>query len=202
MAQIYKITNTVNAKVYIGKTEQCFNKRFKQHCRDSRKKRCEKRPLYNAMQKYGIDKFKVELLLETDNPELEEIRLIEEHGSYGEKGYNATPGGDGRRYLTLEDDEVVKTYLQEVGNTLGNVADKYGVCVDTIRTILKTQGVHINPNKNKTSKTVKQYTKTNEFIAIYSSIMEAAKAIGVKDGSHIGSCIKGRRKSAYGYIWK
>ena len=54
MAFIYIITNDVNGKQYVGKTNRNIDKRFREHISDSKKKRCEKRPLYNAMNKYGI----------------------------------------------------------------------------------------------------------------------------------------------------
>ena len=52
MAYIYKITNLINGKVYIGKTsEKTIEERFKIHIKDSKKEHCEKRPLYDAMNK-------------------------------------------------------------------------------------------------------------------------------------------------------
>lgn len=51
MAFIYKITNDINQKVYIGKTEREVEERFKEHCRAYRQERYEKRPLYAAMKK-------------------------------------------------------------------------------------------------------------------------------------------------------
>ena len=60
MAYIYKIINDVNDKIYIGKTECSIEKRFKEHCKDAFKERNEKRPLYAAMKKYGIDHFHIE----------------------------------------------------------------------------------------------------------------------------------------------
>ena len=38
MAYIYKITNDINNKVYIGKTVKSIEKRWKEHCIDSKKK--------------------------------------------------------------------------------------------------------------------------------------------------------------------
>lgn len=35
MAYIYKITNDINQKVYVGKTEFSIEKRFKEHCADA-----------------------------------------------------------------------------------------------------------------------------------------------------------------------
>ena len=71
MGYIYCITNILNQKKYIGKTTKTVEQRFKEHCNDSKRKRCEKRPLYNAMNKYGINNFIVETLKECDNDKLE-----------------------------------------------------------------------------------------------------------------------------------
>jgi group I intron endonuclease len=59
---IYVIKNLINGKEYVGKTFSTVEKRFKQHLIDSRKKRCENRPLYSAIRKYGEDNFEYESL--------------------------------------------------------------------------------------------------------------------------------------------
>ena len=82
MAYIYKITNNINGKIYIGKTEFSVEKRFREHCLDYKKERFEKRPLYSAMNKYGIENFSVETIEETDNPEEREKYWIEYFGSF------------------------------------------------------------------------------------------------------------------------
>ena len=76
MAYIYQITNDINNKIYIGKTEFSIEKRFKEHCHDAFQKHCEKRPLYSAIRKYGIEHFHIELLEETEIPEEREIYWI------------------------------------------------------------------------------------------------------------------------------
>ena len=58
MFNIYKITNTINDKVYIGQTIDSLDVRFTEHSYKSSK--C--RHLRNAIQKYGKDKFSIELL--------------------------------------------------------------------------------------------------------------------------------------------
>ena len=68
MGYIYKITNDINDKIYIGKTEFNIEKRFQEHIKDS-EKLYKNRPLYNAMNKYGIEHFKIELIEETNNTE-------------------------------------------------------------------------------------------------------------------------------------
>lgn len=52
---IYKITNKINGKVYIGKTTKTVQERWKEHLRESRTERSENRPLYRAIRKYGVD---------------------------------------------------------------------------------------------------------------------------------------------------
>ena len=47
----------INGKIYIGKTEFSIEKRFNEHCKDAFRDRNEKRPLYAAMRKYGIEHF-------------------------------------------------------------------------------------------------------------------------------------------------
>lgn len=69
MSYIYCITNHVNGKKYIGKTTSSVSKRWKEHCRDYKKERCKDRPLYRAMNKYGIDSFSIEMLEECSSKE-------------------------------------------------------------------------------------------------------------------------------------
>ena len=62
MSYIYVITNDINNKQYVGKTNFSIDKRFQEHINDSKRTRYEKRPLYNAMNKYGIEHFSVKEL--------------------------------------------------------------------------------------------------------------------------------------------
>ena len=99
MGYIYCITNLLNSKRYVGKTLQSIQERFKEHCRDSYKERCERRPLYDAMNKYGVENFIVEELEVVEDDTLldeKEIYWIQELQTYGSNGYNATKGGDGK----------------------------------------------------------------------------------------------------------
>ena len=96
MAYIYQITNQVNGKIYIGKTERTIQERWGEHCKDCIKDRCYDRPLYRAMRKYGLSNFTIEVIEETNNPEEREAFWIEQKGSF-KHGYNATVGGDGKK---------------------------------------------------------------------------------------------------------
>lgn len=156
---IYKIWNDINNKVYIGKTLYSIEKRFKEHCVDSIRNRNEKRPLYNAMNKYGVEHFYIELVEECDEQVLSqrEIYWIEYYHSYS-NGYNATFGGDGK--ILYNHDEMITLYQE--GLTSKEIAEKMGCCVDTVYLIINRAGLdtHINAIK-KNSKGVKAIFKDN-----------------------------------------
>lgn len=121
MFYIYKITNKINGKFYIGLTTETLEKRWKNHIRASKK--CD-RHLYNSMRKYGIENFKIETIDETNDLEkLGELerKYISEYNSTDQSiGYNNTYGGernqlDGnpRAKLTVEDVENIRMLYNE-----------------------------------------------------------------------------------------
>lgn len=210
MAYIYKITNNINNKIYIGKTENSIEKRFKEHCSDAFKEKNEKRPLYAAMRKYGIENFSIEKIEETNIPEKRETYWIEYYGSF-KNGYNATMGGDGKKYLDYN--LICETYNQT--KNLKKTAELCNCCTDSVRNILSQYKIEIMPsteiNKQELSKMINQYDLNNNYIKTFSSYSEAARwlvdnnyAKGDIRGilSHIRDCAKGKRKTAYKFVWK
>lgn len=211
MAYIYQITNDVNQKIYIGKTENSIEKRFKEHCWDASRERNEKRPLYNAMRKYGVEHFHIELIEETNNPEEREVYWIEKKQSF-KNGYNATIGGDGRKYIDY--DLVVKTY-QDLQN-IKLVAKQLYHDESTISKILKEKNIDIKSSiewmRENRGKKVGQYDLNDNFIQSFDSRGLASKylidnhyttsvAIDAVAG-RIGQVCNGKRKTAYGFKWK
>ena len=66
MGYIYKITNKVNNKSYIGQTTRDdVTIRWKEHIKNS--KREERMVIYRAFRKYGIDNFLFSVLEECEN---------------------------------------------------------------------------------------------------------------------------------------
>lgn len=210
MAYIYQIVNDINQKIYVGKTEFSIEKRFKEHCSDAFKERNEKRPLYSAMRKYGIEHFHIELLEETDNPEERETYWIEQLGSF-KYGYNATLGGDGKKYIDY--DLVVETY-HKVQNAK-EVAKMLSISHDSVINILKTRNERIlTPQeimKQRYARPVFMLNKeTDEIIKTFSSLREAAEYLINNNLTrckystikyHISEVCRGKRKSAAGFKW-
>lgn len=97
---IYKITNTVNGKVYIGQTSKAPSLRFKQHKDILRKCLSGKTSwdhLRKAMKKYGVANFQFDVIFQTFALETLsefEVLFIEEYDSFN-AGYNKTKGGEG-----------------------------------------------------------------------------------------------------------
>ena len=210
MAYIYKITNDINQKIYIGKTEFSIEKRFKEHCQDAFRDRNEKRPLYAAMRKYGIEHFHIEQIEETSNPEEREKYWIEKYGSF-KNGYNATLGGDGRKYIDY--DLVIATY-KELSN-VKDVALKLSIDQGTISRILHSNNIKVASTKEvqtmKYGKITNMYDLDGNFLRSFPSTNEAArymveqKLTGCKRTTikqHITEVCTGRRKTAAKYKWQ
>lgn len=140
---IYKITNKVNNKSYIGQTRQGIQFRWNQHT--SKK---DNTYFHNAIQKYGKDNFEIEILEECDVEVLNEreIFYIAKFDTF-KNGYNLTIGGDGNKRLLLDNkyDEIKELYLS--GFSSNKIATLYKVDKSTIVKILIGLGVKIRNNK-------------------------------------------------------
>ena len=94
---IYLIRNRINGKIYIGKTAQKLEVRWKQHIRDSRHKTTH---FYLALRKYGPTAFELSLLSSFAESQQQlneqEIYFIAKYRANDRAiGYNTTQGGDG-----------------------------------------------------------------------------------------------------------
>jgi len=94
---IYQIQNLINQKRYIGLTAKDLHKRWSAH--RNKAKKCNK-GIYAAIQKYGIDNFKFEVLetfndLSFDELLAKEVEYIKKYNTFSPGGYNMTHGGEG-----------------------------------------------------------------------------------------------------------
>ena len=96
MYTIYKITNIINNKIYIGLTKDTIENRLRGHIRHSRTGKSNQR-LHQAMAKHGAEFFSIVALTTCEDIESacnKEIDFIKESNSKEYKiGYNMTDGG-------------------------------------------------------------------------------------------------------------
>lgn len=212
---IYKITNCLNGKVYIGKTTGTIEERFKKHIQDSHKDRCKERPLYRAFNKYGVKNFSIEVVEEVPLEILseKEIYWIGYYHSYGE-GYNATIGGDSK--ILYDHDKILSMIKQ--GKTTQEICNEIGCCKDVVYDIAKIAKVNIFYEENQLTKDmknsrrkIKQLDLSLNYLRSFASAAEAGKWL-VENGyaksytggvrSHILDVCNGKRKTAYKFIWE
>lgn len=100
---IYLITNHVNNKIYIGKTEHKNPEKYYEYhlnraLLDDKNRDFYNKPLYRAIRKYGKNSFSFQIIDMADTrSELneKEIFYIDKYNSFSGDGYNITKGGDG-----------------------------------------------------------------------------------------------------------
>lgn len=94
MHKLYKITNLVNQKCYVGITKLTLNERWVRHLQSSKN---PKYPLHRAIKKYGPDSFQIELIEESLDrkliSDLEEPTILQLDSR--NNGYNVAKGGYG-----------------------------------------------------------------------------------------------------------
>ena len=138
MIGIYKITNIVNNKSYIGISTD-IEERWCQHKNQYNWQREKNKTLYQAFQKYGLENFTFEVLEECKITELSEKEkyYVNKYDTY-HNGYNETAGGEDfhgdshpghklqkedvmdirMRYKNLErKNEVYKLYKSRIGES-------------------------------------------------------------------------------------
>jgi group I intron endonuclease len=101
---IYKSTNKITGKIYIGQTTHTLDKRIKSHLKES--KIDSNRPFMLSINEYGINNFVFEIIDSTDNlNELndKEIYWINFYNSVSPNGYNVTGGGQGKKMIKTEE---------------------------------------------------------------------------------------------------
>lgn len=113
---IYKATNKINNKIYIGKTISSLKKRKIQHIKNAK----EKSSVYfsNAIHKHGIDNFEWEVLSETDSEK--KLNAMEKFYIACYKKmvelYNLTDGGDGLSGYKHKTESIKKMSDKKIGH--------------------------------------------------------------------------------------
>lgn len=202
---IYKLTNKLNGKVYIGQTKRTLNKRLSEHLKKN------KTPISKALRSVGIENFNVSVVDHAHcKSELDEKErfYIKFYNSIVPNGYNICIGGEGARGLKHSKETKLKMHNSHVGKGIGKDNPMFGRCGP----LNPFYGLkHTNETKRKLSDLAKKNFKyagnprakkvkcieTNE---VFDCITLAAEKYGLNRG-HINNCCTGTRKRCGGYHW-
>ena len=182
LGNLYKITNTVSGKIYIGKTYVSIEDRWRDHIRCAfRVTKDSLSYVYNhkmarAIRKYGPDNFKIELISQYEEIELEqkEMEYIKKYDSY-KNGYNSTLGGDGnKRDSKIEKfaSEIVALYNDGIG--YGSIADEYGVHAKCVRNLLVKHGIEIRQDTYREDNRIVMYDRHFNPIRVFNNKISVA----------------------------
>ena len=115
---IYRITNLINGKIYIGQSKDIW-RRYKDHFAHKYSKD-DKSYIHNAISHYGRENFSFEIIKETYDLNYWESFLIQMHHSYDSNyGYNLTTGGN---FGTRRTDDF--TYTDEIKSKMSKKAKR------------------------------------------------------------------------------
>lgn len=217
---IYKYTNKINGKSYIGQTVRSLSDRMGSNYHGYIM--CT--AFYNALKKYTLENFDIEILEECKIERLneEEEKYITLFNSLAPNGYNLKQKAGGTHDTISRDTPVYKYDLDgnfiESYNSVNEAAKSNNTQYQSISAVLngkrkqhngfiytyqKQEVTPVTVQKTHGRKTG-QFDLDGNFIAEYDSANQAAVAIG-KDssaGRNIRSVCAGVRQTAYGFKWK
>lgn len=227
---IYSITNELNGKSYIGKTNDLV-RRWKEHCYS----RGNTAILDKAFSKYGLEHFIFEIVAQIPFDNIEEMNsvlkqlevyYISLYDTY-HKGYNATIGGDGISCYHHSEETKKKIGEKQKGKII--TEEQKAMCSlankgrhhtekarEAIRKALLNRDSEIQKRiadklrgkERDHDMIMKGAAKRRKPVLQYSL---EGKFIAKHDGAvfvnknweaNIIACCKGRLNSAYGYLWR
>lgn len=141
VGKIYKYTNKINGKSYIGQTIRPISIRNQRHLTDA--KNNDSLMFHRAINKYGIENFELTILEDNINEDMldsREIYWIKYYDTYylNNNGYNMTEGGAwGNAPRKLSDFNIlkIKDELLHTDMSITDIAKKYNVSVSAVSDI-------------------------------------------------------------------
>ena len=219
---IYKYTNKVNGKVYIGQTVH-ENLRKNEHKCHAKTRKHTQSAFYNAIDKYGWDNFDYEVLERIEASTLEElksklnpleIKYIQEYDSCNH-GYNNTLGADhaGHKARAVLEYDIKGNLLNRYNSYLDVPfdKDKSGIFYACNHNNVTFKGHIWRWEDNDLTKMpydegckskyiYYQWTLSHQLIKKWNSVILAQREKGFDPSSIIKCCI-GKSKSHKGFIW-
>lgn len=169
---IYKITNLINNKIYIGQTKQHYLDRWTQHKSHARTNSSNHK-LAKAIRKYGEENFFVEVVEKCSYEELDEkeIYWIKYYNSIKE-GYNIQPGGHGNSYQELENQQDIINYYYKCHNQQ-KTCEHFNITDYKLRQLLTKN--NLPTDKTNYGKHAREAVKIVELNKIFESETDCAK---------------------------
>lgn len=208
MAIIYKITNLINGKIYIGETTQPLSRRWQQHCADCQKENSHESALHGAMKKYGIENFSVEQIDTVADEERfqKETEYILYYNSLTcQHGYNIVLFGSGRGLYNV--DEVIE--LWKNGYTEKEISELMQCGDKAVRNFLYANGITKAEIRTRAAKkynarkiSIQQYDESGNFIKEWESISACVRDNPNFSQSGISAACSKNRCSYKHYLWK
>lgn len=202
MGIIYKISNDINDKVYIGQTTNLLKKRWYDHCYSANHPRQDNdNVLYRAMRKYGVSHFSISVIEEVENDLLNEreIYWISQYNSYNPNGYNSTLGGDG--HTRYDYSEILNYYLTVARHNATKTAEHFECSIQTVSKIVKCAGLDGAIGRFLVGQGIyKIDPATGEIVDYYDSVGLAALAEQCSTEA-IESVLYKNRKTCKNFTW-
>lgn len=205
--EVYKITNKITGKIYIGITNQGSGARYRHHWYESRIG--EPSPIHRSMAKYGEDNFTLEIIdfakTYEELKEKEKFWIKKFNSTDRNIGYNLTEGGDGTFGRTHSEETKEKIRQKALGRKISEETKKkmsearIGKCSDKQREHLKKISIQAKAIP------VLQFSKTGEFIAKYESVSDAARQTGINSDTierQLKKPLKNPNDRRVKFIWK
>lgn len=222
VGEIYKFTNIINGKVYIGKTIN-IDRRLKEH---KYRSKYHKNKFGYALTKYGFDSFIFESILSINSTNKSKLNIIlnileksfiQKYNSYY-NGYNSTLGGDGCLGTIKSQESKDALSKLKVGKSInkGNKASLDTKIKLSKLSVERYKDIRKKPKsifKNlmtdscrklqsiKKKKAIQQFTLDNTYIQDWDSALDASIILDIQVDT-IRKCCKNTRKTAGGFTWK
>lgn len=205
---VYKLTNKINGKAYIGQTIKTLKKRYAgnwHHCASND-------ALKNDLKEFGQDNFSLEEIARADNKTLLyqlEIHHIRLHNTVSPYGYNQSYGGYRSKHTPETKKKISETWQRE---GIHNKGKRERGVMNTCRVCSKEFYTYLSRNKPNNTTCSKECSRkiygtryeavslTDGTVKIFESSADAAKA-GFSS-SKISACINGRNKAHKGHSWR
>lgn len=198
---IYKVTNMVNGKVYVGQTMMSLRRRWYYHCHKS----SECTAIHRAIQKYGADSFTIQVIDRADDrAELDSKEAFWIHflGSMVPNGYNLKTGGNTPTYSEASMQRMSRNHADVSGTN----NPRYGVHLsfETRQKIANShRGKHLSEEhkeKCRLNSPKRRMVKNLDTGDIYPSCRLAEKQCDLAHGTVSRVC-QGKGHTSGGFRW-